>query len=407
MPPKDWQSLSRAVEDDSVPSTYEINANSPENEDSASAPNISKPKPDRILGKWRRSERVRVELLVDVCVCYEDDEGQEPVFTRGKTIDVNAHGALLDIAMAVDVGQTLRMVNVRTKREIECHVLRFAKRYPEGGGQVGVEFAGVSRHFWGISSPPADWDPEWVRPAQPERPAPQVPPAAPAPKKGSSTSPSPAPRTENLRRERVQAPAIERKVQVGSRFPKWMRVALVASVVLVTAWIAVRSPSGDSNANGQPAGVEPEDANRIPRIQSTRLATVDDFNADGISWLRNSGQQVSGKVPGFYAGSKKSNAYILVGKADERRVVILAGGQLQYNAEYPRIAIAACVPMELVRKIKWADPSVPESDGDGLLIVRSADAAASGVVLFLRDSHVVAASPADYRDVDLGHGCQP
>lgn len=104
-----------------------------------------------------------------------------------------------------------------------------------------------------------------------------------------------------------------------------------------------------------------EDARRIPSIERTRLVTAEDFDPDGVSWLRDSGQQVRGKIPGFYSGSKESNAYILVGEANERRVVLLAGGQLQYNAEYPRIAIAACVPTELVRKIKWADPSVPES----------------------------------------------
>lgn len=407
MPSKDWQSLSRAVEDDSVPSTYEINGSPSETEENAGLPNIGKPKADRILGKWRRSERVRAELLVDVCICYEDDEGQEPVFTRGKTIDVNAHGALLDLPMPVDIGQTLRLVNVRSKREIECHVLRYAKRYPEGGGQIGVEFAGVSRHFWGISSPPADWDPEWIRPAQPERPTPEVP--APAPKsiKGDSTSPGALPRTQNLRRERVQAPAIERRVQARSGVPTKLTVALVALVILVTAWMTMRSQSDGNGANGQPAGVEPEDARRIPRIDRTRLATAGDFDADAVSWLRDSGQQASGKISGFYSGSKKSNAYILVGEANQRRVVILAGGQLQYNAEYPRIAIAACVPMELVRKIKWADPSVPESDGDGLLIVRSADAPASGVVLFLRGSQVVSANPANYRDTEFGHGCQP
>jgi hypothetical protein len=340
-------------------------------------------------------------MAVEICVCSEEDHGQKPVFRRGKTIDVSAHGALLDVSIPVEVGQTLRLVNLRTKREIECHVLRFAKRYPNGGGQVGVEFAGVSRHFWAISSPPEDWGPGWENGLDSRGPS-----SSPAPVK-VNVSPGNRPKTKKLRRERVEAPAIERNVQETYRFSKGLRVALVASVVLVTAWIALRSPSGDSNASGQPAGVEPEDASRIPRIDRTRLATVDDFNVDGISWLRNSGQQVSGKIPGFYSGSKKSNAYILVGKADERRVVILAGGQLQYNAEYPRIAIAACVPMELVRKIKWADPSVPESDGDGLLIVRSADATASGVVLFLRNSQVVAASPADYRDIELGQGCQP
>ena len=87
--------------------------------------------------------------------------------------------------------------------------------------------------------------------------------------------------------------------------------------------------------------------------------------------------------------------------------MILANGELRYNAEYPAIAIAACVPMELVHQVKWADATPPESDGDGLLIVRAANAPASGVMLFLRGSQVVSANPVDYREIKFGQGCQP
>jgi hypothetical protein len=409
VPPKDWQDLSRTIVDESAPSVYEIGENPSETKDDASSSNPDKPKTMRRFRDLRRSERVPVEMPVEVCICSDDDDDdkQEPVFTRGKTIDVNAHGALLDVSIPVDVGQRLRLVNVRTKREIECHVLRFAKRYPDGGGQIGVEFAGVSRHFWGISAPPTNWDPARVPPAQPDDPIPQRPPSASSPVVSAGASPNAPPRTEKPRPKRVQAPAVERRVQVSYQFPKGLTVALVALVLLLTAWMAMRSPNDGADLKGKPAGVEPEDASRIPRIDRTRLATVGDFDASAVSWLHDSGQPVSGKVSGFYSGSKKSNAYILVGKDNERRVVILAGGQLQYNAEYPRIAIAACVPMELVRKIKWADAAPPESDGDGLLLVRAADAPASGVVLFLRGSQVLSASPVDYREVRFGQGCQP
>lgn len=408
MPPKDWQDLSRTIVDQSAPSVYEINETPSEAQDKASSSSPGKPKTEtmRRFRDLRRSERVPLEMPVEVCVCSEEDDGQEPVFTRGKTIDVNAHGALLDVSIPVDIGQTLRVVNVRTKREIECHVLRFAKRYREGGGHIGVEFAGVSRHFWGISSPPKNWDPGRVPPlSQPAGPVSQGPPSAAPTVIGAGASPNALLGTEKLRR--VQAPAIERKVQLRYQLPKGLTAALVAFVLLFMAWMTMRSPNDGASTNAQPTGVAPEDASRIPRIERMRLAKVSDFDAEAISWLHDSGQPVSGRIPGFYSGSKKSNSYILVGKDNERRVVILAGGQLQYNAEYPRIAIAACVPMELLRKIKWADPSVPESDGDGLLLVRAADAPASGVVLFLRGSQVLSASPLDYREVRFGQGCQP
>jgi len=190
LPPKDWQDLSRTIVDDAGPSACETGA-SP----SSSYPN--KPKANRRIRDMRRSERVPVEMLVDVCVCSDEEDDPDPVFTRGKTLDVSAHGALLDVAMPVDIGQTLRMINVRTKREIECHVLRFAKRYPEGGGQIGVEFAGVSRHFWGISSPPPNWDSDWVPSGQVDGPISQGPPSALSTGVGTSSATDALPGTDN------------------------------------------------------------------------------------------------------------------------------------------------------------------------------------------------------------------
>ncbi len=396
MPPTKWQELASVVENARSPSSTESNPTPYVIEDNASSSTLVTGKEERVLGGWRRSERLRIEIPVDVYVCGENEE---PIFGQGKTVDVSAHGALLALPMSVDIGQTLRLVHRQTKREIECHVLRFVKRYPEGGGEVGVEFAGVSQHFWGIASPPADWDPNWVPNALPQRPEPKVPPAQQISVPGTGKS-----RQANL----GAIAATVKRILKNSRILNWRMVVLAASVVSLTLWIAMRGPSdADSAATGVPAGVVPEDARRIPRIERTRLATASDFDPDAISWLRGSDLQASGKIPGFYSNTKKSNAYILVGKAHERRVVIFADGGLRYNAEYPVIALAACVPMELVHKISWAEATPPESDGDGLLIVRAADAPASGVMLFLRGSQVVSASPVDYREIKFGQGCQP
>ena len=142
-----------------------------------------------------------------------------------------------------------------------------------------------------------------------------------------------------------------------------------------------------------------EDAAKIPGLDRLRLATEQDFDANAVSWLRGSGQQAGGRIPAVYFGASQSNAYILVDKTNERRVVILAAGELRYNAEYPVIAIAARFPKELIQKTIWADPSPPESSGDGLLIVRAADSPASAVVLFLKADQVVSANPTDYRQI--------
>ncbi len=409
MAPNKWKELLSVVEDARRSSDTESNPRPYVIEGNASSSRPGRASKDKALGGWRRSERVRIAIPLDVYVCAED---QEPIYGHAKTVDVSAHGALLALSLPVEVGQTLRLVHRRTKREIECHVLRFAKRYPKGGGEVGVEFAGMSQHFWDIGTPPEDWDPSWVPSARPQRPEPKAPPQTPHSHREGAAGGS------RGKKSRTERPG-EAHLGIATPTATWILenwsalrrpvIVLVASAVLLTLWIAMRG-SGDADSaakNALPAGVAPEDARRIPRIERTRLATAVDFDPDAISWLRSLDQQPTGKISGFYSGSKKSSAYILVGKDNERRVVILAGGQLQYNAEYPRVAIAACVPMELARKIKWADAVPPESDGDGLLLVRAADAPASGVVLFLRGSQVLSASPVDYREVRFGQGCQP
>ncbi len=408
MPPTRWKELSSLVEAARHLSSTDGDASLPVTDDNPAPSSPVKAEREKVLGGWRRSQRVRIEIPLDV---YAYGEGQEPIFGHAKTVDVSAHGALLALPIPVDIGQTLRLVHRRTKREIECHVLRFVNRYPEGGGEVGVEFVGMSQHFWAIPSPPEDWDPDWVPNALPQRLEPKLPPAQQSAKDAEVASLVGMPGTGNRRQANYAAVAATVKnAPKNGRGLNWRLVVLSALVVLLTLWIAMREPGGaDSAGSGSalPVGVEPEDARRIPRVERTKLATAADFDPDAISWLRGSDQQANGKMPGFYSGAKKSNAYILVGKANERRVVIFAGEGLRYNAEYPVIAIAACVPMELVHQVKWADATPPESDGDGLLIVRAADAPASGVMLFLRGSQVVSANPVDYREVKFGQGCQP
>src|SRR5260370_191615 len=174
-------------------------------------------------------------MLVDVYAYAED---QEPIFGHGKTVDVSAHGALLALPMPVEIGQTLLLSHRRTKRQNEWHVLRFVKRYPEGGGEVGVEFAGMSPHFWGVASPPEDWDPDWVPNALPQRPEPKVPPAQQLPKNADVASADGMPGTERPWRANYRAPAATgQKGAKHSHIPNGQKVPVAASMVLFTLWI--------------------------------------------------------------------------------------------------------------------------------------------------------------------------
>jgi hypothetical protein len=131
-----------------------------------------------------------------------------------------------------------------------------------------------------------------------------------------------------------------------------------------------------------------------------RLATTADFDPDAISWLHGSSPEASGEIPGAYSGADKSDAYVLIGKNGMRRVLIMANGQVRCDAQYRTIALAVRVPRISMEKIDWSRPP-GESDGDGLLIVPTADQLGSSVVLFLNGQQVVSGTPIDYRQVLL------
>ena len=157
------------------------------------------------------------------------------------------------------------------------------------------------------------------------------------------------------------------------------------------------SGSGATSGPAGPAALPTEVAQGIPDLAGFRLATADDFDPAAASWLRTRGQQADANIPGNYTGSGESHAYILRGKDKSWRVLIITDGQVSCDFRYPTLAVAARVPKEYVHNIQWNEPTAPEFDGDGLLIVRSADDPASGVILSLHSGDVYGSHPVDYR----------
>ena len=382
----------------------------PPNPDESSRPS----NPD-VVGKdpladgFRRSKRVVYKTSVDV---YTGGENAEEAVEHANTLNVSAHGALVVLSTPVESGRRLRLLNPKTKKEIECRVRRVIMAYAGGGAQVGLEFVAMSPDFWGIASPPADWDPAFDPAKQVQRlelPIEAPPEAPPPPEPPSSKLKKPFADTEIGDLEKELTQYLVNSAQTVTSAPKsnrfgrttWL-IVVAAAVTLFALWITLRKPSNSgsaANENPPVRGVAAEDAAKIPNFENLRLANEQDFDAGAVSWLRNSGQHVGGKIPGLYFGSFESNAYIFVAKTNDRRVVIFAAGEVRYNAEYPVIAIAARFPKELIQKTSWADSSPPESSRDGLLIVRAADSPASAVVLFIKSDQVATASPADYRQI--------
>jgi hypothetical protein len=106
----------------------------------------------------RRSERVilRIPILVRANI-----PGEPPLTEDTFTSVVNAHGALIVLAMKVRPGQKLVLRNWGTAKEVECRVIH-VKDNPFGKNEVGISFSIPSPHFWNLDFPPADWKPFMV-----------------------------------------------------------------------------------------------------------------------------------------------------------------------------------------------------------------------------------------------------
>lgn len=361
-----------------------------------------------VLSGFRRSQRLMFEIPVEV---YASRNNEEPTYEVARSLTVNAHGGLLAMTTLVGFGEILRLRNPATQMEVECRVCRFGMSYPGGVNQVGVEFLKVSPAFWNITSPPADWDPAWVPPTPRERPEPPLPPpdaeSEPAPKRVRK------PASNNVRKITEEAVKAQRESgqikekdaePIGWRFLSWPTFALAGLVGLIVLFVAISYGSRTAAvpaASAGIAGVAPEQARLIPGIENYRLAMPADFDQAGVSWMVNSGQQVAGEIPGSFSALGQSNAYVLAGKDGMWRIVILADGKLRCDAQYRSVALVARVARGAIQKIVWATPPPIDSEGDGLLVVRSVNDLGSAVVLFLRGGQVVSGTPSGSWQIPL------
>ena len=101
----------------------------------------------------RRSERV----LIDVPLFIEGKtNGSQEFKEETFTVTVSAHGALIVLAAKVELGQTLKLTNLKSKDQHEATIAFLGPPYA-GLSTVGIQFSQPSPEFWAISSPPADW----------------------------------------------------------------------------------------------------------------------------------------------------------------------------------------------------------------------------------------------------------
>jgi hypothetical protein len=109
--------------------------------------------PSKALINSRRSERVVARIRVQV---RKQAEGDATMLEVGHTLVVNAHGALLYLAMKVQVNELLAIRNMYSKEERHSRVVRIGKD-EASQNEVAIEFTEAAPHFWHIDFPPSDW----------------------------------------------------------------------------------------------------------------------------------------------------------------------------------------------------------------------------------------------------------
>jgi hypothetical protein len=102
----------------------------------------------------RRSQRVLARVRVKVS-CRGDVD--TPLSEDTHTSVINAHGALLALAMKVRPGEVLTLRNIMSRDEQLIRVIRVAEARASKH-EVAIEFTDPAPHFWHIDFPPCDWN---------------------------------------------------------------------------------------------------------------------------------------------------------------------------------------------------------------------------------------------------------
>ena len=103
----------------------------------------------------RRSQRILLKIQIQVTAQFED---RLPITEDTTTLEVNAHGALIALAMKVRTGQKIMVRNWGTARDQECRVVHIREALG-GKSEVGIAFPLAMPRFWNVEFPPPDWTP--------------------------------------------------------------------------------------------------------------------------------------------------------------------------------------------------------------------------------------------------------
>jgi len=99
----------------------------------------------------RRSQRLTLHIPVRV---RWTPPHEPPIAEDTVTLVVNAHGALISLAMRVKPGTRVYVKNPALALDKECRIVR-VQEIPHGKSEVAVEFMQPDSKFWGPQYVPA------------------------------------------------------------------------------------------------------------------------------------------------------------------------------------------------------------------------------------------------------------
>jgi hypothetical protein len=102
-----------------------------------------------------RRRRTRVPLSVPVIVTTLDQHIK--LQETCETLDISSGGAQLRLSRAVPTGTRIRLDILNCDRVTKGWVVRSVP-YEKKGWGVGVQLIEQTGNFWGISTPPKDWE---------------------------------------------------------------------------------------------------------------------------------------------------------------------------------------------------------------------------------------------------------
>jgi hypothetical protein len=119
----------------------------------------------------RRTQRVKIAIPITIRIPKANASFYEEAT---ETVVVNANGCLARLAVPLEQGQQIHIINSKSSEEQACAVVWIGK-FTEGKTEVGLEFSEPAPRFWRITFPPEDWNPaDRKLPTAPQMPQPSA-----------------------------------------------------------------------------------------------------------------------------------------------------------------------------------------------------------------------------------------